>query len=236
MQKTLISTLLTTCTLLLVHNAQAATIELKDPVPAVEAVKDAAGNITKPATGGLRYKWTVTMGANDNADLVGWVGAKSAYEPTFKGTDVMWTHTSNWVALDLTADAEVTITVTRQAGVQEISMDTKTDPAKPKLVEKVAGNLLHPVVSVFKNWEENTADTSQSNPIGRAAWQKEVEYMGIAYADNGATTTTFKGNFMKGKYSLSINGANGWPGNGCQATNTACYTGNHGYRATITTK
>lgn len=240
MQKKLISALLTAGSILLAPMTQASEVKWADPLPNTAAVAaDAAKGIAaKAATGGLGYEWWVNMGAADSAEFVGAVGAKSSYEPTFavnNNPDFLWTHTSNWVALELTADANVTITVSRQQGVQVASLDTKTDPAAPKLVTTHAGNLLYPVVSVYKNWEENGEETHQSNPIGRAKWQKDLDFLGIAYADMGATTVTYKGKLAKGKYTLNIGGANGWAGNGCASTNAACYTGNHGYRATITT-
>lgn len=229
--------------LLLTGLLHASEVKWADPLPNTPAIKAAdavpatADTPAIPAvtavaaSGGIGYEWTVTMGDDDYAELVGSVGAKSAYEPTFQAPEFAWQHTSNYIALDLTADATVTIMVNRQQGVQTASLD-KTTKA---LVIKEAGNRLNPVVVVWKNWEESGVETGSFNPLGKTSWMNELVYIGIAYADKGQSTVMYSGQLAKGKYTLNIAGANAYEPNGCPASDTECYTGNHGYRVEIST-
>lgn len=196
--------------------------------PAVEAKPAVAG---KPATGGIGYEWTVKMGNNDTATFTGSVGAKSSYEPTFTAPEFGWQHTSDYIALDLTEDANVTITAARQQGVTDASIDKNT----AAIVLKEAGKFLNPVIVVWRNWEESGVETGSFSPIGKTSWMNELVHLGLAYADKGQDTITYTAQLTKGKYTINIGGANGYEPNGCPVTNTACYTGNHGYRAEIKT-
>jgi hypothetical protein len=249
MQKKIIVSLLGASTLFLTYNLQASEVKWADPLPNTPAVKasDAVPAVpatattpeipanpavaAKPATGGIGYEWTVTLGNNDSAEFVGTVGAKSSYEPTFKAPEFAWQHTSNWVALDLTADATITITVNAQQGLRDFSVDSTTKA----LVIKDAGKFLKPVVSVFKNWEETGVETGSFNPMGKTSWMNELVFIGIAYADKGQSVIAYTAKLAKGKYSLNIGGANAYEPNGCAATDATCYTGNHGYRVSIIT-
>lgn len=248
MQKKIVVSLLTASALFMTANSYAASVKWADPLPNTAAVKaqDATPAVpatattpavpakpavaAKAATGGIGYEWTVTMGNNDKASFVGTVGAKSSYEPTFKAPEFAWQHTSNYVALELTADAKVTITVSAQQGLRDFSVD-----ATNKLVIKDAGDKLKPVVSVYKNWEETGVETGSFNPMGKTSWQNELVFVGIAYADKGQSTISYSATLPKGKYTLNIGGANAYEPNGCPATDASCYTGNHGYLVNIIT-
>lgn len=249
MQKKIVVSLLTASALLLSDALQASDVKWADPLPNVAAIKAVAAAPAVPATattaaipevkevlakagsGGIGYEWTVALGNNDTADFIGSVGAKSAYEPTFAAPEFAWQHTSHWVALDLTADATVTITVSAKQGVRDFSVDSTTKA----LVTKDSGKLLKPVVSVFKNWEETGVETGSFNPMGKTSWMNELTFVGIAYADKGQKVITYTAKLTKGHYSLNIGGANGYAPNGCAATDAACYTGNHGYEVNIIT-
>lgn len=219
MQKKIVTSLFTTSALLVAGALQASEVKWADPLP------DA----------GLGYEWTVTLGNNDTAGFGGTVGAKSAWEPAnaAAGPEAGWTHTADMVALDLTADADVTIMVMAVQGLYDISIVKDSNPAKLQTV--AAGNKLFPAVSVFKNWEETGTESHTFNTVGVSSWTKNLEYVGVAYADRGQRMIQYKGKLAKGKYTLDIGGAAVAPGNGCTESNAACWTGSHGYYATITT-
>ena len=200
-------------------------------VPAKPAVEAKPAVAAKAATGGIGYEWTVKIGNNDIAAFTGSVGAKSSYEPTFTAPEFGWQHTSDYVALDLTEDANVTITVARQQGVTDASVDKATGA----MVLKEAGNALNPVIVLWRNWEESGVETGSFSPIGKTSWMNELVHLGLAYSDKGQSEITYSAQLTKGKYTINIGGANGYEPNGCVATNAACYTGNHGYRAEIKT-
>ncbi|MEQ1637929.1 MAG: hypothetical protein ABL903_14690 [Methylococcales bacterium] len=249
MQRKIVVSLMSASTLFLAGTLQAGEVKWADPLPNVAAVKASPATPEVPATattpavptkpaveakpgsGGIGYEWTVALGDNDSAAFTGSVGAKSAYEPTFAAPEFAWQHTSDYIALDLTADATVTIMVMRQQGVVDASLDKTTNA----LVLKEAGKLLNPVVVVWKNWEESGVETGSFNPLGKTSWMNEAVYTGIAYADKGQSMVTYSGQLAKGKYTLNVGGANAYEPNGCAATNAACYTGNHGYRVEIST-
>lgn len=241
MQHKIIASLLGASTLLLTNALQAGEASWSDPLPNTSSVAAVAATATapavaaKPATGGIGYEWTVTLGNNDSAGITGSVGAKSAYEPAnvAKGPEWAWTHTSDMIALDLTADADVSIMVMAVQGVTDASIKKDSNPA---VIEyKPAGKLLNPVVSVFKNWEESGVETSTFNPVGKTTWANELVYVGVAADLTNQKMTKYTAKLTKGKYTLMIGGANAVTGNGCAETNTACYTGNHGYYAYIST-
>ncbi len=74
-----------------------------------------------PASGGIIYTWTVSgMGSSDTSGpIVRHVGALSFNDPNNFGDPIGtgWTHTSDWIALDLTAPAQLTIQLSQKAGV-----------------------------------------------------------------------------------------------------------------------
>lgn len=184
-------------------------------------------------SGGLSYEWSITMSTIDRAEFFGTVGARSSYDPSFAAPEFANTHASHWVALEFSATTSAMITISRQANLPLAVLNTTTTPAS--LMMTGAGNALYPVVSVYKNWEENSQEGNFSNPIGRANWQKDLEFIGLAYADGGASSIIYKGTLPKGRYTLNIGGAAAWPTNGCASSNSACYNGEHGYHATIVT-
>ena len=83
----------------------------------VPAWSAAAVEWADPAPLGISYEWTVTMGRRQTAAMVGHVGALAWNIPTQPEGLKGWTHWSNWIALELTEAASVTVTVERQQGV-----------------------------------------------------------------------------------------------------------------------
>ena len=64
-----------------------------------------------PAPLGIGYEWTVLMHRRETMEMVHAVGAKSWQEPSNPDGAKGWTHTSNWVALELVEPATVKIVV-----------------------------------------------------------------------------------------------------------------------------
>jgi hypothetical protein len=89
---------------------------------------------------GLTYEWGVTMGGSDSATYSGSVGAKSWAEPAKPIGAKGWTHTSNWVQLDL---SEMHV-----PGVLTITMD------------RGATGSLFPAFSIYSGWELDTPDAA----------------------------------------------------------------------------
>jgi hypothetical protein len=222
--KKMIAVLLGTGALALAGQLQASEVKFADPAP----------------TAGIGYEWTVNIGNTsidpvtkatrkyEIAEFSGSVGAKSKYEPSFTAPNFAWTHTSDWVALNVTADSFVTIEVARQQGISGYTVDSTTKA----VTNTTAGDMLYPGLSIYQNWEENpaTVESHDFNPMANPTWTKDLKYIDVAYADQGQSTVSYSIVLQKGKYSLNIGGVNALY---CKATDP-CYVGEQGYRVKIT--
>lgn len=214
----------------------AATVTYADPVPAgptypgcLDPVPPGTGPTGKD--GGISYEWTVMMKGRDHAELVGDVGAKSwnepppAYEPPYTG----WTHTSDWIALDLDQPAKLLIEVERQEGV--------TFPAGTTIA--TARNKLVPAISIYKNWDNTSCEDHRYNNAGNDDWST-LEYIGNR-PNNGKPVAVYRAKLPAGQYSIAIGGSpkvlDQYPAGNCDAADPLCYayTGRHGFEAHIAT-
>ena len=214
--------------------ATAGTVTYADPMPAGPTYPDCAifdaptGN-----DGGISYEWTVKMGPKDKASFVNKVGAKSynepppSYEPPYTG----WTHTSNWVALELTHHTKLKIEVERQEGV----------PFTSGTSIATARNLLVPAISVYSGWDNTSCEDHRYNTAGDVDWTT-VKFIGNQPNAKGRSVAVYTVELDAGQYSIAIGGAPKVLADysvltGCVATDPVCYayTGNHGYRATLKT-
>lgn len=196
-----------TCTFLTValaavglHPLSAAEVTLGDPTPE-----------------GITYRWTVKMNAKDNASVDGTVGAWSWDEDGFPETARGWTHTSNWVALDLTEDSRLTIKLGRKAGVP-----TTTNANNPDGVGLLN---LFPAFTIYKGWQETGTDSHNFNNRGNIAWAADVEY--LTHVENtGNTVAELTVKLKAGKYSIVLGGN----------SPSTLAEGRQGYGATFSTK
>lgn len=168
--------------------AGAATVSPTDPVPNTD------DPVTfEPIDGGVRYVWTVNMGADDKADLQGSVGAWSWDEDSFPETAKGWTHTSNWVALRLTKSAKVTFRLFRKENV-------------PVEGGGVAGNILYPAFTLYRNWDGDGGDKHTYNNRGNVEWAEDLEYLTHVENVNGATNSQLTIELPAGLYSIALGG------------------------------
>ncbi len=142
--------------------ASAGSVLYADPVPAGASYPGCLPDLGGTPTGndgGISYEWTVKLGKNDKASFVNKVGAKSFNEPppSYEPPETGWTHTSNWVALELTRKANVRIEVERQEGVPF----TSTDSAGQSIV--TARNMLVPALSVYSGWDNTSCEDHRYN-------------------------------------------------------------------------
>lgn len=188
-----------------------------------------------PAPLGIGYEWTVVMHRRQTMEMVHAVGAKSWREPSNPDGAKGWTHTSDWVALELAEPATVRIVVERQQGVVTVGQTG---------VASVARDALVPAISLYRGWDETTESESHTyNSVGN--FWSTIEYVGSASNPKARARVTYKAKLPAGRYSVAIGGspkslgdARAYPANGCDATDAVCYqyTGLQGYRATIKTK
>lgn len=200
----------------------AGTVTYADPQPSTPGVCD----------GGISYEWTVTLSGHDKAELVGHVGAKSWNEPppAYEPPDTGWTHTSNWIALELTEPAKLEIEVERQEGVA-FQGSTGMVTARNKLV---------PALSLYKNWDNTSCEDHRYNNAGNTDWST-IEYVGNRKNAQGRDVVTYSVKLKEGQYSIAIGGSpkvlETYPAGDCDVTDPQCYayTGRHGFEASFKT-
>ncbi len=174
--------------LLAAASAGAANVTKSDPSP------NSYDPITfAPLAGGVGYTWTVVMGADDTADMEGSVGAWSWDEDGFRQTAKGWTHTSNWVALKLTKASKVTFRLSRKENV-------------PVDGGGVAGNILYPAFTLYRNWDGDGGDDHTYNNKGNVVWAEDLVYVTHVENVNGATSSELTLELPAGFYSLAIGG------------------------------
>jgi hypothetical protein len=162
------------------------------------------------------------------------VGAKSWNEPSNPEGLKGWTHTSNWIALDLLEDSVLKVVVVRQQGV--------VVPAAAGLAAARAA--LVPAVSLYRGWDDTTAVEDHTfNNVGN--FWATIEYVGSAANPKAKPRAVYRVRLPAGRYSINIGGnprslgdASAYPANGCDPVDPICnaYTGLHGYRASILAK
>jgi hypothetical protein len=157
-----------------------------------------------PAPGGIGYRWTITMTDTDSATAIRHVGALSHNDPINFATAPLtgWTHTSDWVALDLTAPALLTVTLSRKAGVPNGA--------------NTAGADLFPAFSLYAGWDNDDGDDHIYNNSGLFAWAEDLtaflgaQHNGAAVGTNtpglGLTTVSQTFSLPAGLYSIALGG------------------------------
>lgn len=184
-----------------------------------------------PEEGGIGYEWTVSLPHHGSAEIVGSTGGKGSYEPTFEAPEFGWMHTTDWVALELEGESVLEITVARQEGVYEKTVD-RTDPTIQGYA--TSGAMLYPALSLYSGWDSTMVEDGSFNPAGNFVDGEgnatTLEFMAVEYSKFGESTITYRAVVPAGKYSVNIGGVNALY---CSETD-ACYNGVHGYRATFT--
>ncbi|MCS6897106.1 MAG: hypothetical protein NZM29_03955 [Nitrospira sp.] len=159
-----------------------------------------AATITQPGPEtGLTYEWRVVMDSVDLAHFHGSVGAKSWAEPGQPVGAKGWTHTTDWVALDLTGvGGPVFLTVELERG-------------------HTGNSQLFPAFTLYSGWELANSDESNHtfNNTGNIGWATNLTYLAhVANAggpngtDTGAGTDSVSATFTlnPGLYSLVLGG------------------------------
>ncbi len=172
-----------------------------------------AATITQgdPVAGGIGYSYQVELGAADSGGFSSHVGAWSwEDEGVFTPPDpaVGWTHTSNWVAMTLTGDAQVSITLQRDssvpfAGAGNVGGFAVTDNMFPSL-------------TIWRNWDNDLAPQAVADLLnggapmddfhtytntGNVVWAEDLAYQ-AHIANNTLTSITGSWNLPAGQYTL----------------------------------
>lgn len=202
-------------------------------------------SLADPQDGGIGYKYTVTMSGNDSAAFSSHVGAwswedNSLFDASAGDPPVGWTHTSNWVALNVSARVLFTVRLERDANVP---WPSETDPNR---LASTAS--MFPSLTIFRNWDNDVVpaefaarpdviaawapfggvppdlgDWHTYNNRGAVEWAEDLVY--VEHYDN-STLETIERTYVlpAGNYSIVI-------GSNAPATDPT----RQGYRATFTT-
>lgn len=217
--------------------AAAGMVTFADPVPAGPSYPGCLPDLGGTPTGndgGISYEWTVKMGKRDKVSFVNRVGAKSFNEPppAYEPPDTGWTHTSNWVALELTHHTKLKIEVERQEGVP-FTTPTGVATARNKLV---------PAIALYSGWDNTSCEDHRYNTSTNFDWST-VQFLGNQPNKFGRSVAVYSVELDAGQYSIAIGGSPkvlaAYPdASTCSPADPVCYayTGFHGYRVEMKTE
>lgn len=191
--------------------------------PAVEA---STVTLADPQAGGIGYEYTVTMSGADTATFSNHVGAWSWQDESVPADPVGWTHTSNWVAFNLTATSVFTIKLERDATVPWPSSSDAN-----RLASVAA---MYPSYTIWKNWDNDGSESHSYNNDGALTWAEDLTYVTafvqggpLPYYSNSSLETIERTYVLPaGQYTIAI---------GSFAPATHANTDRQGYKATFTT-
>lgn len=183
----------------------------------VQHLQAATVTLGSPPSDGVQYRWTVEMDATDSTgtSIIRHVGSLSFNDPiNFSDPDGYfgWTHTSDWIALELTEPAILTIDIQRQAGVPNGA--------------GTAGNQLYPAFGIWSGWHLTDGDSHVYNNAGNFNWAPGLSFIGNVFNGVGATFANDSFVLPAGQYSVIVGGN---PPTGTTASR-------QGYLATLTTE
>lgn len=188
---------------------------------AVSSVRAHEPEPSDPVAGGIGYSWTVpALTPGEHAELTGHVGAFSWKDATLAsqlmpgGQEVPadqrgWTHTSNWVAVNLPIAGLLEVTLASQSGISFVNAQGAT-------VE--AGDTLVPAFTLYKGWDNDAspvADPSNGaaiedwhvyNNAGNVAWAEDLEFFANAPNPQHASSITQTFSLPAGAYTLVLGG------------------------------
>lgn len=186
-----------------------------------------------PAPLGISYEWTAVLHKKEKVSFVWHVGAKSWNEPSNPEGLKGWTHTANWIAIELEDAARLKVTIERQPGV------VYTSGGSPQ----VARAALVPALSLYSGWDDTTEFEDHVFNNSGNFWST-IEFLANEPNSKSKSRIVFKskGKLPAGKYSLVIGGNPAslgdpfnYPTGTCNPVDAICYeyTGRHGYRAIL---
>ncbi len=164
----------------------------------ITTAKTAAVDVGAP--GGVGYSYTVvaepgqTGNAKNHTGAWSWSDTSPGFNPD--GSQG-WTHTSRWLAMDVTADAFVTITMERDATVPFTGMGNVGGFA--------AVDQMFPSFTLYRGWDNDGGDNHTYNNRGRVLWAEDLTYMD--HINNSSETTISRTWFLPaGKYTVAMGG------------------------------
>lgn len=124
------------------------------------------------SAGGIGYARTVTVADGDTGSFSSHVGAWSWEDNALFSPGeppVGWTHTSNWMALNVEEECYVTIAMERDANVPWPSQ------AEPGRMADTSS--MFPSLTLYRNWDNDDADSHTYNNRGNVIWAEDLRYL-----------------------------------------------------------
>lgn len=151
-----------------------------------------------PAPGGVGYTWVVTAGAGQTGSVANHVGAWSWEDNALFAPGeppVGWTHTSNWLGLNVTEPLTFTMTMSRNA---EVPWPSTEQPNRKADTES-----MFPSLTLWRGWHNNGADSHTYNNRGAVSWAPGLSYMD--HLDNSTSpTVTRSWTLQPGQYTFAL--------------------------------
>lgn len=179
-------------------------------VPLFVAGATAAGTVTPgdvpggTGDGGVPYTYRADVsGPGDSVTIVDSVGNKSWADPMNQdmgdfGLDAGWTHTSNWIHLELAASADLTITLASKDGVPDGSGGT------------LAADLV-PALSLWSGADNDGTAEHFYEQGSVPSWVDAAGFVFLDHADTGpgpfaGAEAEVAGTFAAGVYTIAVGG------------------------------
>jgi hypothetical protein len=149
--------------------------------------------------GGVPYAREIQLNAADSVNFSSHVGAWSWEDEALftPGTEapVGWTHTSNWIAVTLTSDATLNLSVTRDAAVAYAGSGN---------IGGFAGvDSMFPSFTIWRHLDNDDADFHTYNNRGNVAWAEDLVY--LDHIENSTNPTSGAAWVLAaGSYSIAI--------------------------------
>ena len=151
-----------------------------------------------PVAGGVGYTYVVTAGVGSSGSVANHVGSWSWEDNALFAPGqppVGWTHTSNWLALQVTEPLTFTVTMSRNA---DVPWPTQAEPNR-----RADTTSMFPSFTLWRGWHNNGADSHTYNNRGPVAWAPGLTY--LDHLDNStAETITRTWTLEPGQYTFAL--------------------------------
>ncbi len=151
-----------------------------------------------PVPGGVGYAWMANVGQGQSGSVASHVGAWSwednaLFQPG--ELPVGWTHTSRWLALNITEPVTFAVTMSRNADVPWPSVD---EPDR-----KADTSSMFPSLTLWRGWHNSGSDSHSYHNRGPVAWAPGLRY--LDHLDNStAETITRSWTLLPGQYTFAL--------------------------------
>jgi hypothetical protein len=149
-----------------------------------------------PSTGGIGYACSVVADANDTGSFKSHVGAWSWEDQGIAPAGGEgWTHTSNWVAVQLTEPTTFSVTMARDATVAYAGGGNVGGFA--------AVDHMFPSFSLYRGWDNDGGDHHSYPNRANVPWAEDISYMDH-YANSTAHSITRSWTLPAGNYTMAL--------------------------------